>query len=190
MARLILVFGTQGAGKTTVLSGISSAKVVNVGNEMLKIFSKAFGITNRDQIREKALTNYAYMVKVRNYILKKAGAMPGNVIVDTHATVKKGDAYELGLSFKDLDALKGKTAAIVYIDASDKDVFARRDKDSGSRKRERDTPAELQRHRNINLVLTSFFSLYLEVPIYIIENADGSLKESQKRVEEIIKEVK
>lgn len=190
MAKLFLVFGTQGAGKTALLSGISSAKAVNVGDRMLKLYAKKFGISNRDQIREQSLSNYEYMISSRNEVLKEAGAMPGTIAIDTHPAIKKGDAYETGLSFKDLDLLKGKAKAIIYIDANSAQIMSRRKKEMATRKREDDTKETIDMHRNINLTFVSIFALYLEVPIYIVENADGKLEAARKRVEEIINSAK
>ncbi|MDE1874181.1 MAG: AAA family ATPase [Candidatus Micrarchaeota archaeon] len=186
MSRLILIFGTQGAGKTTLLSGIKSAKVLNMGDEMLAMYSKKFGIKDRDQMRAKSLEDYSYMIDARHEILDKAAKLDGVVVVDTHPTVKKGDAYEMGLSFRDLDALKGKTEAIIYIDASSPEIMARREKERSVRKREKDTEEIINLHRDINLSAVSIFSMHLEAPIYIVENHDGKLAEARNRIEQII----
>jgi adenylate kinase len=190
MARLFLVFGTHGAGKTTVLRGLRSAKIVNMGGELFRLYSKEFGITSRDQIHAKSLSNYAYMVKARNHIIRRISKAAGPVVIDTHAADKRGDGYAVGLSFSDLNVMKGKARAIIYIDASNAQILKRRQKDAAVRKRERDTDEGLSMDRNISLTFVALFSLYLEVPIYIVQNEDGRLKETQLRIEEIIRNTK
>ncbi len=186
MSRLFFVFGTEGSGKTTVLSGITSVKVINIGNEMFRVFSERFGITDRDEIRAKSLENYEFMVKTRHDVLKKAGEMQGTVAIDTHVTVKKGDAYEIGLSLDDLDTLKGKAAGIVYIDAPNKEILERRERDKG-RNRQKDTEETLSRHRNLNLACLAVYAIRMEVPIYIVENPHNMVEATRGRVLEILK---
>lgn len=189
MARLFLVFGTAGAGKSTVLSGIRSAKTVTMGSEMQRVYASRFGIKDRDMIRKKSLSVYDEMVTVRNAILKRLSGAPGTIIIDTHASVKTGDGYLMGLSMRDFDVLRGKARGIIYIDADTEQIIARRKRDK-TRKRENDSAEELDRWRSINLICTMLYSLYLQVPVYTVQNPDGGLSAARKRVSEIIRSAK
>ena len=189
MARLFLVFGTAGAGKSTVLSGIRSAKTVTIGSEMRRVYASRFGVRDRDLIRKKSLTVYDEMVIIRNAILKRLSGTPGTIIIDTHASVKTGNSYLMGLSMRDFDVLRGKVKAIIYVDAETKQIMARRKSDK-TRKRENDTVEELDMWRNINLICTMLYSLYLQVPVHTVQNPDGGLSAARKQVNEIIKGTK
>ncbi len=189
MAKLFLVFGTEGAGKTTLLKGIRSAKAVSIGTEMHNAYSRRFGVKDRDAVKNKELTTYDEMVGIRNAILKKLAGSPGTIALDTHASLKAGDGYIAGLSIRDFDALRGKVKAIIYVDADSEQILNRRKKDK-SRKRERDSREELDTYRGINLMFTTLYSLYLQVPIYMIRNNDKGIAAARKRVEEIIRGAK
>ncbi|MEM3781706.1 MAG: AAA family ATPase [Candidatus Micrarchaeaceae archaeon] len=187
MAKLLIVFGTQGAGKSNVVSGVSDiAKVVNMGDEMLSIAALQ-GVTNRDELRKL----HAYSEKSQEWrlkILPKIKAMRGTVVLDTHASIKLADRYTPGLTLRDVEALAGTAKGIVYVDATTEEVMRRRAQD-GARARERDNPDEIETHRSINLALASFFSAYLNIPLYIIHNKEGSLREAQERLRAILKEL-
>lgn len=191
MSKLFLVFGTPGAGKSTVLEGISSAKVICIGDEMMKFYSKKFGVKDRDYIGSNPIASYDFILATRNSILKKIAKMRGNIAIDTHASVKKGDSYTIGFSLRDFEILKRKVKSVLYIDADTEQIIARRNKDRSFRpSRERDTPRVIDRHRNMNIAFATLAAFYLEVPIYIVENDVGKLAGAQKRVDEIIRDAK
>lgn len=191
MTRLFLLFGTPGAGKTTVLSGVKGVKAVTIGTEMFKIYSKRFGIKDRDMIRKRAVFNIKVDAQIRSTVLKIAAKKPGTVVLDTHASLKTKDGYYPGLSLADFDTLKRVAKAIIYIDSPNKDILERRALDK-TRKRE-DTgciECEIDQHRSINLSFTAIYSIRLGVPIFMIMNRNKQLKQAQKRMQEIIKSIK
>jgi adenylate kinase len=189
MSSLFLVFGTQGAGKTTVLKGIKAAKAVSIGTEMYLAYSRRFGVRNRDEVRMKSLLTFGEMIGIRNAILKKLAGSPGTIALDTHASVKAGDGYMAGLSLKDFEVIRGKVKAIIYIDADSSQILERRKTDKG-RKREHDTIEEIDLHRSLNLMYTTLYSLYLQTPVYVVHNGNDRLTIARKRVEEIIRSMK
>lgn len=189
MSKLVLVLGTDGAGKTSVLNGVKSARTVNVGTELYTYYSKKFGVSARDRIRVAQLAAYGEALKIRNVILRKIAKMNGTIAIDTHAFVKAVDGYMPGLSLKDLAVLKGKIGAIIYIDADSKQIIKRRQSDK-TRNREVDSEEELNRERSINLMFSTQYALYLEAPMYIVKNEDGKLAATQGRVNAIIRSIK
>jgi adenylate kinase len=191
MTKLFLLFGTPGAGKTTVLSGVKGVKAITVGTEMLKAYSKKFGITDRDMIRKRAVLNNKVDAQIRSAVLRTAAKKPGTVVLDTHASLKTHDSYYPGLSLADFDILKSAAKAIIYVDASDREIMERRALDK-TRKRE-DTGNvewEIDQHRNINFALIAIFSLRLGVPLFVVMNRNNQLRQAQKRIQEIIKSIK
>ncbi len=188
MANLIIVFGTQGAGKSSVLQGLrNNYKIVNVGDEMLERAEKEYGISDRDKLR--TLPNYAEKSEQwRKDILLELAKGNEPAIIDTHASIKSGNRYTPGLTVENLEILKGSTKGILYIDASNEEILKRRANDK-TRNREQDTPEEIEQHRNINLSLASFFSAYLNIPIYVIYNKEGMLEETQNKAKEIAKQL-
>ncbi len=189
MGRLFLVFGTPGAGKSALMKGVKSAKTISIGTEMLNAYSKKSGLKDRDLLRKSGLTSYSETVQIRVRALKKIVAAKQTIALDTHASVKSGDGYIPGLSFKDFEVLKGKVKAIIYVDANTNEILRRRQADT-TRKREPDSAEELNKHRSINLMFSTLYSLYLEAPIYIVENNDRQLASAQKHVEDIIRKTR
>jgi adenylate kinase len=185
MAKLFLVLGTPGAGKTSVLRGVEGVELFSVGTEMLGEYEKEFGAVDRDQMRRMMIPRYADAARIRNAVLRRVVAKTGTVAIDTHASIKAGNSYLPGFSHEDLKLLKDQIKAIIYIDAETKDLIERREKDK-TRIREQDTEADLDQHREINIGLIATYSLYLGTPIFIIKNG-SNLAETQKAVSEVIK---
>lgn len=189
MAGIILVLGTQGAGKSSVLSALSE-KIVNMGDEMLKRAEKEFGIKDRDKLRQ--LPNYAEKSEEwRKEILKElAESKEGIVLLDTHASIKSSNRYTPGITIEDMELIKGSAKGIIYIDAPTSEIIQRREKDKGIRSREADAPEEIEAHKAINLSLASFFSAYLNIPLFIIYNKNGMLEKAQEQAKEALKQMK
>jgi adenylate kinase len=185
MAKLFLVLGTPGAGKSAVLNGLKGVEILNVGTEMLEVYRKESGKIERDSLKAIAVARYADVVRIRNRLFGELAKRKGTVAIDTHASVKSGNAYIPGFSPEDLKTLKGQIQAIVYIDAETKDILERRAKDK-TRKREQDSVEVLNQHREINIALTTTYSLYLGAPLYVINNGD-SLQETQEEVSKVIR---
>ena len=188
MAGLVIVLGTQGAGKSSVLSAFKpSVKVVNMGDEMLKRATQEYGISDRDKLR--TLPGYAEKSEAwRKEILAELAKSQENSVLDTHASIKSGNRYTVGLTVEDLEGLKGSAKGIIYVDATTAEIMKRRTNDK-SRSRENDTAEEIDQHRNINLSLASFFSAYLNIPLYIIYNKEGALEETQNKAKEILSQL-
>ena len=106
-------------------------------------------------------------------------------MVDTHASIKSGPSFAPGLSYDDLETLRDKVKAIIYIDANTKDILRRRNNDK-TRKRDNDTEEDLDLHRSMNLMFAAIYSMRLEVPIYIVKNDGGNLREAQSAVSGIV----
>lgn len=185
MAKLFLILGTPGAGKTAVIRGVKEAELFSVGTEMLAEYSKEFGVTERDQMRKLMIPNPDDAERIRYSVFKRVVAKSGTVAIDTHASIKSGTGYLPGFSHEDLELLKGQIKAIIYIDVNTKDLLERREKDK-TRVREQDTEDDLDQYREVNIALTTTYSLYLEVPFYIIKNGND-LEATQKAVSELIR---
>jgi adenylate kinase len=185
MAKTFLVFGTPGAGKTTVLRGVRGAETVTLGTELLGALSHVFEVKDRDLLRKAQLSDYAATVRARLSVLRRLAKRKGTLMIDTHASVKSGPSFAPGLSYDDLKALGSRVKAIIYIDANTKDIVRRRNSDK-TRKRDKDTKEDLDQHRSMNLMFTAIYSMRLEVPIYIVKNEGGKLREAQVAVGRIV----
>jgi adenylate kinase len=185
---IILVAGSPGAGKTTVLKGVAGSfesKIVNMGSMMLEVGQKLGYVTDRDQLRFLGLKKFN---EVRNKALDEIEKMSGNIIIDTHASVGENGRYLPGFPVSFLDKL-GHVKGVIYIDATTTDIMQHR-KHDGSRKRESDDEPTIDAQRLINISMLSFASAYLNVPFYVVINRHNDLErtveEIKKRLHEVV----
>ena len=139
-----------------------------MGTMMLEVGQKLGYVTDRDQIRFLDLKKFN---EVRNKALDEIEEMSGNIIIDTHASVGENGRYLPGFPVHFLDKL-GHVKGLIYIDATTKDIMARRKADK-TRKREDDDEPTIDAQRLINISMLSFASAYLNVPLYVVINRHG-----------------
>ncbi len=188
MPKRILMTGTPGAGKSTILALYNkkskAVSITNLGTMMLKAAEEEHkNVKDRDRLRYMSDED---IIEVREKALSKIMSGSKNTIIDTHSSVKQGRRYVPGFSMKELG--KMDIDAIIYIDASSDDIIKRRMSDS-SRKREIEGPLEIDEQRSINLAIISTIALHLDIPIYILYNREGMAKEVAEQVKLITKEV-
>ena len=137
ITKLILVTGTAGAGKSTILANVSKdekkVKVINLGTEMLNIAKEKFKVKDRDEVR---LLDDKTTIQLRNDIMQKIIDSKSDAIIDTHASVKQGRRYRPGFSIDELQKIR--ISAIIYIDATSEEILER-SKNDGSRQRAYET---------------------------------------------------
>lgn len=184
---IILVAGSPGAGKTTVLKEVApsfNSKIINMGSMMLQVAQKLGYVTDRDQIRFLSLKKFN---EVRNKALDEIEAIEGNIIIDTHASVGENGRYLPGFPVSFLNKL-GHVKGLVYIDATTRDIMEHR-KGDGSRKRESDDAPTIDAQRLINISMLSFASAYLNIPFYVVINRHNDLKKTVDEIKMRIHEV-
>ncbi len=189
MTKLILFVGTPGAGKSTLLSALENKKkpigIVNLGNVMLDIAKKKTGMTDREQL---GMRTEEIIKADREQAFKEIIEKKQDTIIDTHLTIKFGRRYIPGVTIKELEHIRIK--AIIYIDATAKEIWQRRHSDPAKMNRRNvdDTEAEIDEQRNINLAILSSCAITLSIPIYIIYNSDGKQADALIELEKIVKE--
>lgn len=179
----IVITGTPGSGKTTIISLLKGIKIVNLADEMLKLMSAQN--LNHDKIRY--VSDYNQIAALRGQILKDLSSATENMMIDTHTSVKRGTKYIPGFSTTDLDILKKDIKAILYLDAEAGDIMLRRIKDK-TRDRESETVADIKEQRSVNISLASFYSSYLNTPLFIIKNKQNEVNSAKDEVERAINE--
>ncbi len=174
---IAIVTGTPGAGKTSIVEKIiqngGNYTVVSAGTEMLNVAKKEGLVQDRDELRKLSAAD---IKRLRLAAFKNINEMAGNIIIDTHASVKSGARYVLGFTIEELDALKN-LSAFVYIDATAHEILLRRATDN-SRNRDIETMDEIDQQREINISLISAYAAHKSVPIYMIRNEQGKLDDA------------
>lgn len=190
MAGTVIVTGTPGAGKTTILESIADDKkymLVSVGTLMLALASKEGFANERDDMRHKSSEKRT--VDLRNMVFSKIAEMQGNVIVDTHASVESEGTgrYVPGLPLESLRLIKN-LKGLIYIDAHTDRIMERRRADTTRKRREED-PALIDTQRLVNISALSYYSSYLNIPLYVIFNRQNMLEDSVERLKFCLKEL-
>ncbi len=174
----VIVTGTAGAGKTTLVErirGYKKTKVVNVASIMEEIAERKGYSTSRDRLRYMSRKRQQ---EVQRLAFKKVSSISGNVVIDTHAAIKAGSMYFPGSPFTFLDSLRG-LAGFVHIDANSSDIIKRRAADK-SRKREKEDAHQIDNDRIVEISILAAYSSKLNIPFYIIENRQNRPGEAVK----------
>lgn len=176
-----IIAGIPGAGKTTVMNEVlkkKKIKVINYGDEIFKIAEKKGLVNNRDELRKLPFELQRNMqIEAAKNIAKY-----GNVIVDTHCTIKTPFGYLPGLPYDVLNILKPKR--IILIEADAREIVERRKKDEKIRQRDEESIESMEEHQLMNRIAGMSYAILTGATLKIIKNRQGKIKEA---AEEIIK---
>ncbi|MGB9705392.1 MAG: adenylate kinase [Pyrobaculum sp.] len=125
----IVVVALPGSGKTTIMNFVKQrlpdVKVVNYGDVMFEIAKQRFGVQHRDEMRKKIpVEEYR---KIQEEAAEYIASLPGDVLIDTHASIKIGGGYYPGLPDRIISKLKPDV--ILLLEYDPKDILERRKKD-------------------------------------------------------------
>lgn len=174
----MVVTGVPGVGKTSVMEGVAkekNLKIVNYGTVMFEV-AKAQGlIENRDEIRKLKVEQQR---KIQENAAEKIHEM-GDVIVDTHCTIKTHGGYYPGLPEWVLRKLEPDR--ILLVEATVEEIAHRRGKDK-SRTRDADSQAEIEEHQMINRYVAMAYATLSGASVKIVFNHDNGLDAAIKEV--------
>ncbi|MCL5007836.1 MAG: AAA family ATPase [Candidatus Marsarchaeota archaeon] len=141
--KIIIICGAPGVGKTTVANALArdGRTVANIGTMMNELGSSGkYYVKSRDRIRYRSMEVNS---RLRLNAARRIRRMHGDVIIDTHASVIAGDKVVSGMPLNFMKPLAGEVSAIIYLDASNTELIARRLKDS-DRNRQRQSERQEQ----------------------------------------------
>ncbi len=145
----IVVVALSGSGKTTIMNLIRQrlpdVKIVNYGDVMFEIAKQRFGVQHRDEMRKKIpVEEYR---KIQEEAAEYIASLPGDVLIDTHASIKIGGGYYPGLPDRIISKLKPDV--ILLLEYDPKDIIERRKKDPG-RFRDVESEEEIEMQQQAN----------------------------------------
>lgn len=115
--RIVLV-AVPGAGKSTIMKAAQKLKpdikIVNFGDQMLKIAKERYGIQDRDEMR-KRLSLEAYQA-LQEEAAKEIASFSGDLLIDTHASVKMARGFYPGLPDRVAELLKPDVILLLEFD--------------------------------------------------------------------------
>lgn len=180
---VIVVTGIPGVGKTTVMKKAAEGmniEFVTFGTVMEEIAIKSGLVKNRDEMRKLPLE------KQRDLQIKTAEkiAKMGDVIVDTHCTIKTPQGYMPGLPEWVIKKLKPTT--IVIVEADPKEIYNRRAKDA-TRNRDPDTIEQIEEHQMINRAAAMAYAALSGATVKIVYNHDNAIDDAVKQAAPVLK---
>jgi adenylate kinase len=180
---VIVVTGIPGVGKTTVMQRASEGldiKFVTFGTIMIDIAKEMRLVKDRDEMRKLSLEQQKDLqIKTAEKI-----AGMGNVIVDTHCTVKTPKGYLPGLP--EWVVKKLNPTAIVVVEANPEEIYNRRAKDA-TRSRDPDSKEKIEEHQQINRAAAMAYATLSGATVKIVFNHDNAIDEAVKQAEPVVR---
>ncbi len=190
MAKLIIVAGVPGAGKSTVL--VEAWKqveqdlhysIVSFGTEMLNLCLEAGLVSDRDEMRNLSADAQEEM---QWRTTKRIVERPENILLDTHCTIKTGSgSYLPGFTPRMLERMSPK--AIILVDAHEAEIRGRRRLDKSRPLRTIEGNDDILEHKLINRAYAAAFSARSSCLLRIIQNNTG---EFDRAVEEFVSTIR
>ena len=161
----IIVTGIPGVGKTTVMEAAADkaeAQIVVYGTQMFEVASGRGLVTHRDDMR-----------RLDPDVQKEVQmAAMGDIIVDTHCTIKTPKGYLPGLPAWVLEKLKPSTIVLVEADAAE--IKGRRESDA-TRNRDADSIQSIEEHQEQNRRFAAAYSVLTGATVHTVYNHDGKV---------------
>ncbi|MFH1447237.1 MAG: adenylate kinase [Candidatus Micrarchaeota archaeon] len=182
---MIIVFGTPGAGKTTILSKATEAfdcKEINYGDFMFEIAQKKGFVSNRDDMRKMPIPRQK---EIQADVAKNLSELEGKLILNTHALISTPVGYIPGLSRSILSGIN--IEQLILVVSPPADIVKRRQEDT-SRTRDPETEEQISEVLEINKSYLFAYSVLSGAPAAIVVNANGKLEEAVESTRKILEE--
>jgi len=190
LGRVIVVTGIPGTGKTTVCNETlklaeqtrKKIQAVNYGSIMVELSRKRGKNLHRDELRRSGPTFQRNLqAEAAKIISKKTGEVEGNLIVDTHMSIKTANGYLAGLPSHVLQLLNPEM--FVLVEAEPHEVLSRRFKDK-TRKRDKAMEDEIMEEILFSRLMAVACAVLTGASVKIVKNPAGKQAEA---AEEILK---
>ncbi len=181
-----IVTGTPGVGKTTVLAEAlkgKNLKVVVFGDIMFEIAREMGLVSSKDEMRSKIKLD-AYR-QIQEKAADRIAGMQGDIVVDTHAAIKRIDGYYPGLPEWVLKRLNPK--AIAVIEARPSEIELRRKEDPTRMRSDFGGAEQVIEYQNMNRAYVAAYSALTGCLVKIIVNEQGKILEAAQKLKEVFK---
>ncbi|NYT17027.1 MAG: adenylate kinase [Methanomicrobiales archaeon] len=174
MGRRVIITGVPGVGKTTVVTGALknlenegvSYRTLNFGTYMFDVAQKEGVVRDRDEMRKLDKDIQKRLQKLAAQAIAKE---EGNVIIDTHASIKTPAGYLAGLPEWVLRELMPDT--VVLVETNEDQILLRRLSDE-TRTRDLEGSYGIAEHQQFNRAIAAAYSMFTGCSIKYITNAD------------------
>ena len=179
---VIVVTGIPGVGKTTVMKKAAEGmdiQFVTFGTVMADIAKELGLVQDRDDMRKLTLEQQKDLqIKTAERV-----ASMGNVILDTHCTIKTPKGYMPGLP--EWVVKKLNPTAIVVVEADAEEIFNRRVNDT-TRNRDPDTKEEINEQQMMNRAAAMAYAALTGSTVKIVFNHDNAIEDAVKQAAPVL----
>ena len=179
MGRVIVVTGIPGTGKTTVCNEAlklaertgKRIQVVNYGSIMVELSHDRGKSLHRDELRRSGVTfQRDLQAEAAKIISKKTGEVEGDLIVDTHMSIKTSNGYLAGLPFHVLQLLNPDL--FILVEAEPHEILSRRFKDK-TRKRDKVLEDEIMEELLFSRLMAVACAVLTGASVKMVKNPAG-----------------
>jgi len=185
----VIITGVPGVGKTTVVNealkklqeqGIEYQSI-NFGTFMFEVARNDKVVENRDQMRT---LDRAVQKRLQQRAAQAIAQVEGNVLIDTHASVKTPKGYLAGLPEWVLRELMPDI--LVLVETDDDQILMRRLSDD-TRSRDKEGARSIAEHQQFNRSIAAAYAMMTGCTIRIIINADFLLERSSTELADVLR---
>jgi adenylate kinase len=187
--RKVIITGVPGVGKTTVvneaLKKLESEGVeyqsINFGTFMFDVAKKDNVVLDRDQMRT---LDRVVQKQLQKRAAQDIAKITGNVLIDTHASVKTPKGYLAGLPEWVLREIMPDI--IVLVETDDDQILMRRLTDE-TRARDKEGSRSIAEHQQFNRSIAAAYAMLTGCTVKIVVNADFLLERSSSDLAEVLR---
>jgi adenylate kinase len=192
LSRVVVVTGIPGTGKTTLCKELLKlaeksgrrVTVINYGSVMVELTKKQGIPLHRDELRKLKLSlQRDLQAEAAKMISQQAAEAEGDVIVDTHMSIKTLGGYWAGLPFHVLQILN--LDSFVLVEAEPAEVLFRRPKDV-TRRRDTVLENEIEEELFFSRLVAAACSVLTGAPTKIVNNSNGKQVEAAKEIMKLL----
>jgi adenylate kinase len=185
----VIITGVPGVGKTTVineaLAKLKSEGVeyqpINFGSFMYEVAKNEGLVENRDQMRS---LERADQKRLQQHAAQAIARIEGNVMIDTHASVKTPKGYLAGLPEWVLREIMPDV--IILVETDNDQILIRRLTDE-TRSRDREGFRAIAEHQQFNRAIAAAYAMMTGCTIRIITNADHLLDRAAAEMADVLR---
>lgn len=180
MGKRVIITGVPGVGKTTVIEGAMKAlenegilyRPINFGSFMFDVAAKEDIVQDRDQMRK---LDRPIQKKLQKMAAAAIATLEGNIIIDTHCSVKTPQGFLPGLPEWVLSALMPDM--LILVETDEDQILQRRLKDP-TRTRDMEGSRGIADHQQFNRSSASAIGTLTGCTVKIVKNQDFLLDQA------------
>ena len=179
---VVIITGVPGVGKSTVIDAAQKAKgykVVVYGTEMFTVAKLRGLVKDRDEMRR---LDPAVQRDIQESAAHAIANM-GDVIVDTHCTIKTPRGFLPGIPEWVARSLKPKQ--LILVEATPTEIIQRRNHDP-SRARDPDTEEDIANHQSMNRAAAMTVATLTGATVAFVHNKTGDVEGTRDQIVRIL----